>query len=93
MFIPYHFSWNNLLLVVVCFVLKCKVIFFLTVKQDTANLTSSVNASDGLMSPSNTLIKEEEVLLAGNRVKVGLIHKNFVTHKFVQMTPVCKGFL
>ena len=93
MFIPYHFSWNNLLLVVVCFILKCKIIFFVTVKQDTANLTSSVNASDGLMSPSNTPIKEEEVLLAGNRVKVGLIHKNFVTHKFVQMTPVCKGFL
>ena len=43
------------------------------------------------MSSSNTLIKEEEVLLAGNRVKVGLIHKNFVTHKFVQMTPVCMG--
>ena len=57
--------------------------------QDTANLTSLVNASDGLMSPSNTLIKEEEVLFAGNRVKVGLIHKNFVAHKFIQMTPIC----
>ena len=93
MFVPYHFPWNNLLLVVVCFILKCKVIFFVTVKQDTANLTSLVNASDGLMYPSNTLIKEEEVLLTGNRVKVGLIHKNFVTHEFVQMTPVCNGLL
>ena len=77
----------------IIYILKCKVIFFVTVKQDTANLASSVNASGGLMSPSNTLIKEEEVLLAGNRVKVGLIHRNFVTHKFVQMTPACKGFL
>ena len=65
----------------------------MTIKQDTTNLTSLVNASDGLMSPSNTLIKEEEVLLAGKRVKVGLIHKNFVTHTFVQTTPVCNGFL
>ena len=64
----------------------------MNVKQDTANLTQSlVNASDGLMSPSNTLIKEEEVLLAGNRVKIALIHRNFVEHKFVQMTPVCTG--
>ena len=43
------------------------------------------------MSPSNALIKEEEALLAGSRVKVGLIHKNFVAHKFVQMSPVCMG--
>ena len=63
---------------------------FLNVK-NTANLTSLAKATDGLMSPSNTQIKGEEVLLAGNRVKVGLIHKNFVTHKFVQMTPVCMG--
>ena len=63
----------------------------MNVNQDTAHLTSLVNASDGLMSSSNTLIKEEEVLLAGNRVKVGLIHKNFAAHKFVQMTPVCMG--
>ena len=64
----------------------------MNVKQDTANLTQSlVNASDGLMSPSNALIKEEEALLAGSRVKVGSIHKNFVAHKFVQMSPVCMG--
>ena len=79
------------MLLVVCFILKFKVIFFVTVKQDTASLTSLVNASNGLMSPSNTLIKQEEVLLAGNHVKVGLIHKNFVTRKFVQMTPVCNA--
>ena len=48
-----------------------------------------MKASDGLMHPSNTLIKEEEVLLAGNCVKIDLIHKNFLTPKFAQMTPVC----
>lgn len=39
------------------------------------------------MSPSNTLIKEEEVSLAENRMK-SWFQKNFVTRKFVEMTPV-----
>lgn len=39
------------------------------------------------MSPSNTLIKEEEVSLAEKRMK-SRFQKNFVTRKFVEMTPV-----
>ena len=67
MFVFYHFAWSNLLLVVVCFILNVNI-YFLEWK-NTANQLPK--ATDGLMSPSNTLIKEEEVSLAENRMKVG----------------------
>ena len=53
MFVPYHLFWNNLLLVMVCFILKCKVIFSWHRKP-----YFFCEGKYGLMSPSNTLIKE-----------------------------------
>ena len=66
MFVPYHFAWSNLLLVMVCFILNVNVYFL-----ECSKPTSLAKATDGLMSPSNTLIKQEEVSLAENRMKVG----------------------
>ena len=58
--------------------------------KNKVNLTSLAKATDGLMSPSNTPMKERRgVTRTKNRVKVVLIHKNFVTRKFLQMTPAC----
>ena len=58
MLVAYHFSSNSLLLVMVCFILKCKVLFLELNVKNTGNLTSLAKVTDGHMSPSNALIKE-----------------------------------
>ena len=45
MLVPYHFSWNNLLLVMVFFVLNVK--FYLLQGKNTAKFTALVTVTDG----------------------------------------------
>lgn len=91
LFLPDHFSWNNLLLLIVCSILNVKIYFLRS--KNTANLISLGrlevdNFSLCIISPIVTLIKMKRCCSWKTVSEVDFIQKNFVTRSLAPMTPM-----